>query len=279
MWVVVWIAWEKPLWSGAVGATVGNAYDPWARYYDWIYEGLVDYEGDVDFLESTLQRYGRGPTESVLDLGCGTGGHSLPLARRGYRVVGVDSSRAMLTIAGAKVRRDHVPVEFRRGDMRDFRAPGVFDAALCMFGAFGYLTSGLDARRALLCARRYLRPGGLYLCELWNTAAVIPGLTGGLRRERDGKTLLRLSEAAFDSRRELLTITFRFYVLKDKSLIEEFDSIHRSRTYRLDDMRALFRRAGLQVEALIGVEPMHKALDTPAKGHFRVMAVTRAPKG
>lgn len=239
----------------------------------------MDYEGDVDFLESTFQRYGRGPTKAVLDLGCGTGGHSLPLARRGYRVVGVDSSRGMLTIAAANAQRDHVPVEFRRGDMRDFRAPGIFDAGLCMFGAFGYLTSGSDARRALLCVRRHLRPGGLYLCELWNTAAVIPGLTGGLRRERDGKTLLRLSEAAFDPPRELLTISFRFYVLKGRRLVEEFDSIHRCRTYGLDEMRALFRRAGLRVEALIGVEPMHKALGTSAKGHFRVMAITRAPRG
>ncbi len=119
----------------------------------------------------------------------------------------------------------------------------------------------------------------MYLCELWNAAAVAPGLTGGLRRERGGKTLLRLSEAAFDAPRKLLTITFRFYVLRGRRLVEEFDSIHRARTYGLDEMRDLFRRAGLRVEALVGVEPMKKALGTPAKGHFRVMAITRASRG
>ncbi len=56
----------------------------------------------------------------------------------------------MLALAASKVRRGRLPVEFRRGDMRDFRAPGTFDAALCMFGAFGYITSGSDARKALL---------------------------------------------------------------------------------------------------------------------------------
>ena len=54
-----------------------------AKYYDEIYHELVDYEGDVEFLERVFRRF-RGKPKTILDLRCGTGNHDFPLARRGY---------------------------------------------------------------------------------------------------------------------------------------------------------------------------------------------------
>ena len=89
------------------------SYGRFARYYDRIYDGIVDYEGDVDFLERAFLRFRRKP-RTILDLGCGTGNHDLPLARRGYEVTGLDRSQAMLVqarkkaIAAGKIGRAHV---------------------------------------------------------------------------------------------------------------------------------------------------------------------------
>src|SRR5207302_11483617 len=90
----------------AVARPSGGAYRRFARYYDLIYHGLVNYEGDVDFLENVFQKFHIDP-KTVLDLGCGTGNHDLPLARRGYRATGIDRTRAMLSLArkmGATLR-------------------------------------------------------------------------------------------------------------------------------------------------------------------------------
>ena len=65
------------------GKTYASAYD--AMYAE------KDYEGEVDLLEAAFERFGS-RVESVLDLGCGTGNHLAPLARRGYEVAGVDRS-------------------------------------------------------------------------------------------------------------------------------------------------------------------------------------------
>src|SRR5207302_1475645 len=82
-------------------------------------------------------------------LGCGTGNHSVPLARRGYRVSGIDRSASMIAQAKKKASRLRNPPRFVRADMRTFRLGQRFDAALCLFGAFGYLLTQRDVLQAL----------------------------------------------------------------------------------------------------------------------------------
>src|SRR5207249_3136680 len=76
-------------------------YGRFARYYDLICHALVNYEGDVDYLQDVFRRYKAKP-RTILDLGCGTGNHSVPLARRGYRVSGIDRSASMIAQAKKK---------------------------------------------------------------------------------------------------------------------------------------------------------------------------------
>ena len=67
----------------------------YADVYDAIYRDK-NYEGEVDLIERILARHGLQGARHLLDLGCGTGNHALPLARRGHTVVGVDRSPPML---------------------------------------------------------------------------------------------------------------------------------------------------------------------------------------
>lgn len=73
--------------------------DVYARTYDTVY-AAKDYAAECDCIEEAFRRHGdAGAFRSVLDLGCGTGDHSLLLARRGYQVTGVDASTHMVTLA------------------------------------------------------------------------------------------------------------------------------------------------------------------------------------
>jgi len=63
----------------------------YAGAYDAIY-GDKDYAAECDLVERIFKTYGYGVVQSVMDLGCGTGGHALPLAERGYEVSGIDRS-------------------------------------------------------------------------------------------------------------------------------------------------------------------------------------------
>lgn len=115
----------------------------WKTFFDAIapvYEGEVftrNTVAEVDFLVNELQL----PAGAmVLDLGCGTGRHSIELARRGYRVTGVDISSGMLAVARANAAQAGVEIEFIECPAQDFVSERKFDAAvslcegaLCLF--------------------------------------------------------------------------------------------------------------------------------------------------
>lgn len=104
----------------------------------------------------------------LLDVPCGIGRHSGPLAALGYEMLGIDRSE----IALAAARRDHPEVEFRRLDMFALTSVGeTFDGILCLWQSFGYGDS--DQNRALLGDMRgMLRPGGRIVLDVYNADAI-----------------------------------------------------------------------------------------------------------
>jgi SAM-dependent methyltransferase len=101
----------------------------------------------------------------LLDVPCGFGRHALPLARAGYRVVGVDRAQPLLD-EGKRRAGDPRRPKFVRADYRDLPfADESFDAALTLFSSLGYLGDEEDTR-ALAEIGRVLRPGGRLVVEI-----------------------------------------------------------------------------------------------------------------
>jgi len=93
---------------------------------------------EVDFLAEELNLP---PKSRILDIGCGTGRHSIELAKRGYHVTGVDISSGMLTEAKKRAEETGVLVEWVHADATKYRSKRLFDAAICLCeGAFALLT-------------------------------------------------------------------------------------------------------------------------------------------
>jgi SAM-dependent methyltransferase len=122
----------------------------------------------------------------LLDIPCGIGRHTGPLAKLGYRVIGADRSESALATA----RRQYPGVEFRRVDLFDLSAVGAtFDAVLCLWQSFGY--GSLDENRRILDdMRRLIRPGGRILLDVYNAeaAARLPQTETDRRGDRTVRT-------------------------------------------------------------------------------------------
>lgn len=127
----------------------------------------------------------------VLDLCCGTGRHSILLARRGASVLGVDRTRAYLEEA----RRRAGALKncaFAEGDMRRLPFKGEFDAVMNLWTSFGYFEKESDDLKTLKGIARALKPGGLFLIELVDHGWVRKRTTHRhWNRQGDGSYLLQ----------------------------------------------------------------------------------------
>ena len=100
-------------------------------------------EAEVNFL---LSLYPIVPGSKILDVGCGTGRHSIELAKRGYKVTGVDLSSGMLEVARAKALLAGVNVEWIQADATDFTLDEKFDVGLSLCeGGVGLIERGENA--------------------------------------------------------------------------------------------------------------------------------------
>lgn len=131
-------------------------YDAWARIYDSVYSYVRD---DVPFYVREAME-SQGP---VLELGCGTGRVTVPIARAGVNVVGIDFSEAMLARARAKAAglpKDAGDVSLLHADMRDFSLEQRFDLVIIPFRGLLALPTAEDQAKTLRNVRRHLSTGG-----------------------------------------------------------------------------------------------------------------------
>lgn len=120
-------------------------------------------------VDRALAMLGAQGGERVLDMACGTGRHSLELARRGHEVVGVDISPDLLAIAEADAKAESLSASFVAADLRELDFAEEFDLVLNLNdGAIGYFETEEENHRTFEVIAAALRPGGGNLLQLPN---------------------------------------------------------------------------------------------------------------
>ncbi len=102
----------------------------------------------------------------VLDLGCGRGRHTLPLAQAGMEVVGVDLSPYLISLARQTcIEFLDQSVFFHVGDMRHLTSYGMFDYIFSFFTSFGYFPSDEENEQVLRMIASVLKPNGHFVLD------------------------------------------------------------------------------------------------------------------
>jgi SAM-dependent methyltransferase len=219
----------------------------YAAAYDDLYRDK-DYLAECDLVEHVFQLYGQGPVRRVLDLGCGTGGHAVPLAKRGYEVVGVDRSAEMLRRASARGGG----ARFEVGDLCELDLGETFDAVLMMFAVLGYQLTNADVKAALASARRHLRPTGLLFCDFWYGPAVLVQRPSERIRIIDMPTgqLIRAASGELDARYDVCVVRYHVWRLEDGNLQSQVREQHRMRYFFGPELEMFLAEAGFELVRL-----------------------------
>lgn len=192
---------------------------------------------EADAIEHAL---GVAPGGELLDVPCGAGRVTLPLAARGYRMTGVDLSAESLEHARAADRSGIVTWEHR--DMRDLPWAVRFDGAFCVGNSFGYLDD--EGNAAFLAAvRTALKPGARFALE---TPMIAESLLPALHRRPwfpAGDVYLLITND-YDAARGRLDTEYTFV---SNGRVETRRGSHRVYTYR--QLVELLETSGFVVES------------------------------
>ncbi len=122
--------------------------------------------GECDFIEKELN-YDR--SLKILDVGCGTGRHSIELARRGYNITGIDLSESQIKRAQEKVASENLKIEFLRHDARDLHFFSEFDVAIMICeGGFPLMETDEMNYDILKSVSRSLKPESKFIFTTLN---------------------------------------------------------------------------------------------------------------
>jgi SAM-dependent methyltransferase len=230
-----------------------RGWDDYARFYDWENSQTMG-RRDVKF----WQRLAAKTAGPVLELGCGTGRVTVPVARAGVHVVGIDRSASMLDRARKRVRRAKLDghVQLVRGDIRFLPfGPASFDLVAAPYGILQSLLDDATLDAALASAYRTLRKGGMLGIDLvsdlisWSEYDRRVKLQGRAGR---GETRLTLIESVRQDRARGLTLFDQEFVERrgDRSRSHRFSLAFR--TVSVDEMTGRLERHGFRLSAVLG---------------------------
>jgi ubiquinone/menaquinone biosynthesis C-methylase UbiE len=182
----------------------------------------------------------------ILDLACGYGRHALALARRGYRVTGLDLSRTLLAHAEDEARNAGLQVRFLRGDMRSIPYEHTFDVVTCLFSSFGYFELEEDNQEVLDQVYRVLKPGGLFLLDIVPQSRGFRSFSPSVTRYEDGLLVLEERQIDWVGSRQEIRVTLFF---PNEQRKEYRQSV---RLYTLTEIIGMLADAGLEFRVHYG---------------------------
>lgn len=138
-------------------------YDDFATIYEKFQD--IDYPSFINYYEQIFDKFGVSP-KSITDLGCGSGSITIPLAKKGYSVIGADISCEMLSIAAEKATANGFDILFLNQDMTDLELFDPCDVMICALDGVNYLTDDGDLENLFAGVSRHLNPEGLFIFDL-----------------------------------------------------------------------------------------------------------------
>lgn len=220
-----------------------DQYSILATYYDRIMED-VDYPAWVRFYEACFEKYGAKP-KKMLDLACGTGAITIPLAEAGYEMTGLDLSAEMLALAAKKAEEKKLKVRLSEQNIALFDAGSQFEGIICSFDGVNYLTSPKDVLSMFHCVSETLADGGLFIFDV-STPYKYENILADNAFVYEYDDLFLTWQNFYQKKTGLCHFYLTFFV-EDKNSWQRYDEEQKQRRYLLPRLEKMLKEVGLSV--------------------------------
>lgn len=197
---------EKPNSNYKVGDLIYDAN---------IYDGMNTNLADLPFYKRWLPK---NKNARILELCCGTGRLTLPIAKDGYDISGVDYTSSMIEEAKAKALKEGLDVEFIEADIRTLDLPEKYDLVFIPFNSIHHLYKNEDLFKAFKAAKNHLKEGGLFLLDCFNPN--IQFIVEGEKEQKqiaeyttkDGREVLIKQVMRYENTTQINRIEWHYYI-------------------------------------------------------------------
>jgi len=223
-------------------------YTDFAGIYDRLMHDL-DYKRWTDYLELLFKRNGASPS-LILELGCGTGNFCIELAKRGYEMIGIDSSVDMLSRAKSKSADEGLDVLYLNQDMTAFELYGTVDAAICLVDSINYVLRKDKLAGLFNLVRNYLNPGGIFIFDVNTEYKFENTLRDGVFYEVR-EDVAYIWQSRYQKKNRICRYDLTFFV-NSGTAYDRYDETHYERAYSTQELKTAIKKAGLDLCGVYG---------------------------
>lgn len=227
-----------------------DQYGSFAYIYDELMDD-VDYKTWVSQIERLIE-LNKADVKNILELACGTGNITLPLARKNYDIAGLDISEEMLDVARNKSEEEGTPLVLLQQDMVDLDFDLYdLDCILCACDGFNYVTNEEDLLKVFKKAFELLKKDGILVFDIssyYKISTVLGNNFMGETRE----DLAYMWTNYYDDETRLIDMDLSFFVKveaedgEEDNLFERYKEMHQQRAYKVEEIRSILENAGFE---------------------------------
>ena len=219
-----------------------SSYKNFANYYDCLMTKDVSYEKIADFIENIFDEY-EVDAHLICDLACGTGNITIPMAKRGYEMIGIDKSVQMLDVAREKANNEKLDILFLNQSITKLDLYGTCDAFLCMIDGINYIINPKAFENMLKkISNCFINPDGVFIFDIsssYNLEKVIADNTF----IHDGDDIFYSWENKYYKNKHLSEMYLNFFVKEGKKGYRRFCERHLQRAYTIDEIKRALKKA------------------------------------
>ena len=241
-------------------------YTEFSQVYDRLMAD-VPYQDWAAYYACLLKEFHMPHEGRCIDCSCGTGNLTIPLAKLGFRMTGIDNSPDMLNIAQQKSRMCGVRIPFVHMDMRSLRVQRPVDAVISTCDGVNYLLTPEDVSAFFSAAYRSIKPGGILLFDI-STPYKLTERIGDRFFSSSHDEFVYIWQGDYHRQRKILDIHMDIFILDTNGMYRRIQEDQQQRAHRQDEIMSWLTEAGFRDQHIFGDRTMDEPHPKELRWHI-----------